>query len=217
MLKKILWGLLLCMFFVPFNKELANFFARLLGGISSVYGFSFLINLGILRIFKKDSALQRMIIVILIFLASCAINTFNLRSIGASSFEVVEGIFIYSIGLLVSIMYFINRFNDRQALIVSGYTALITLFLNIIFGVIAGLLGMTKEIGAFITFISMLFAIPAGVIIVQHGKMPLTNTQWVHVTGTNNIIGALILWGSVIFILLLKIVYEIVIGVRTFN
>ena len=184
MLKKILWGLLLCMLLVPFNKEWAQFFARLLGGISSVYGFSFSINFAILKLFKKDSILQRMMVVIFVFLISCALNTSNLRSVGASSIEVVEGMFIYFVGLLVAAVYFISRFSDRQALIACLYAALTTLFLNIVFGIIAGLLGMTQEMGSFITFISMLFAIPASVIIVHQGKWPLTNTRWVHASGT---------------------------------
>jgi hypothetical protein len=212
MVKKILWGLLLSMFLMPVNKEWSYAFARLLGAIAGVYTLSFGMSWVLVKVFKNDSILQRAVVVLIAFIGCCAINTSNLRSVGASPAEILEGLFLYSIGLLVAAIYFISKLNDRKALIVFGYVSAISVIVYIIFGTIAACLGMTQDMAVFITFVSILIAIPISVAGVLKGKLLYSDTEWCNRPLTSSPMGAVILWGSVIVLLLIKIAYEIMLG-----
>lgn len=86
--------------------QLLGGIAQLLGGITGVFVFSWLINLAIRKLRHSDTPKQRIIIITLVAILSIVINTRNLQSVQAASSEIVAGIVIYLIGWVVVLCFF---------------------------------------------------------------------------------------------------------------
>ncbi len=80
--------------------------AQLLGGITGVFLFSWLINLAVRKLRHADTSKQRIIIITLVVILSIIINTRNLRSVQATANEILVGVVIYLIGWLTAVYFF---------------------------------------------------------------------------------------------------------------
>ena len=80
--------------------------AQILGGITGVFLFSWLINLIVSKLRHSDTPRQRIIIITFVAILSIIINTKNLQSIQAPQNEILVGVVIYSIGWLIALYFF---------------------------------------------------------------------------------------------------------------
>ena len=149
--------------------------AQILGGIIGVYLFSILINFITKKIRHSESTRQRLIITLIVAISSIIINTSNLRSLGVGVNEILDGVFIYILGAIVTSYLFALKLRNKAMWLSFLYIVVFWFIISSVVSLLVYFIGIADNmthilIGMFSVIIG---AIISPILVIKQ-KLPFT-------------------------------------------